>query len=86
MNKNNEIRGDQDQLSTMPRDIKDLVDLYVEMNFNDIYNPSLLFQFKIVATQLGFTIEMIERVMKLGRSEYENLMKEVVLSAKSLGT
>jgi len=58
-------------------DVNELIELFVELNFNDIYNETLLMQFRIVAQNVGYPTSMIDRVIKLGRSEYSKLMEEV---------
>lgn len=58
-------------------DVNELIDLFVELNFNDIHNEALLMQFRIVAKNVGYPDSMIDRVIKLGRSEYSKLMEEV---------
>lgn len=54
-----------------------LIDLFVEMCFYDINNPALIFQFKIVAQQLNYSQEVIDRVVDLGKSEYQELYAEI---------
>lgn len=58
-------------------DVNELIELFVELNFNDIYNETLLMQFRIVAIKVGYPSSMIDRVIKLGRTEYSKLMEEV---------
>lgn len=58
-------------------DINNLIELFVELNFNDIHNEVLLFQFRILANKIGFSKDEIEKVIQLGHSEYLNLMQEI---------
>ena len=54
-----------------------LIDLFVDMCFYDINSPIAIYQFKLVAKQLQFSSEMIERVVELGKSEYHELYAEM---------
>ena len=58
-------------------DVNELIDLFVDLNFEDIQNETLLYQFKSVARTIGYPLEMIDRVVKLGESEYSKLMSEI---------
>ncbi|MFT4753678.1 MAG: hypothetical protein ACI85Q_001226 [Salibacteraceae bacterium] len=54
-----------------------LIDLFVDMCFTDIKNPALVFQFKILATNLGYSAEQIKKVVEIGKSEYVFLLEIV---------
>ena len=57
--------------------VNELIELFVELNFEDITNETLLMQFRLLAFKIGFPKKMVEHVIKLGMSEYVSLMKEV---------
>ncbi len=54
-----------------------LIDLFVDMCFFDINNPAVIYQFKLVAKQLDYSIEIINKVVELGKSEYQELYDEI---------
>jgi len=67
-----------DELGTPAQfDVNQLIDLFVDLNFGDIRNETLLLQFKIVAMKIGYPTDMIDRVIKLGKSEYSKMMSEI---------
>ncbi len=54
-----------------------LIDLFVEMCFFEIRSPAVLYQFKLVAQKLEYTDTEIERVVSVGKSEYEKMYKDI---------
>lgn len=55
-------------------DVYQLIDLFVEMNFSQIENELSISQFKIIAIQIGYPLEMIDQVIELGTDEYYKLL------------
>ena len=71
------LQSENETLDTAQFEVNQLIDLFVDLNFEDIHNETLLLQFKIVAMKIGYPIEMIDRVIKLGKSEYTKMMFEI---------
>jgi len=59
-------------------DANQLIDLFVHMNFEDIESPLRLAQFRMLAEKVGYPISMIDRVVELGKTEYEKLLTELI--------
>ena len=53
-----------------------LIDVFVDMCFDDINSIQRISQFKILGLQLGHTQTVIERVVTMGKSEYSKLLSE----------
>jgi hypothetical protein len=51
-----------------------LVDLFVDLNFNKISNKVAISQFKVLAIQMGFPIDMVNEIVHIGMDEYFKLM------------
>lgn len=67
----NELRMNPTESETL------LIDLFVDLCFFEITNPAVIFQFKLVARKLNYSDEIIERVVNLGKSEYQELYAEI---------
>lgn len=59
-------------------DANQLIDLFVDMNFSDIESPLRLLQFRMVAQNVGYPNSMIDRVVDLGKNEYQKLLSELI--------
>lgn len=57
--------------------VTQLIDLFVDMNFAQIENKAAISQFKILAIQIGYPLDMIDQVIALGMDEYFKLLIEV---------
>lgn len=75
-NQKSRITGTEDNIQHQ-LDINDLIDLFVDLNYDDIHNEVLLLQFRIVANKIGYSKDEVDRVIKLGQSEYTKLMQEI---------
>ena len=58
-------------------DVIPLIDLFVEMCFEDINNVLRITQFKLVSAQMGYSTDMIAHVIELGQSEYHKMLDEI---------
>ncbi len=54
-----------------------LIDLFVDMCFENINNIVCITQFKLVSLQIGYPKDMIEQVVDMGRSEYDKMLSEI---------
>jgi hypothetical protein len=54
-----------------------LIDLFVDMCFYDIDNPAVIFQFKVLASNLNYTASQTNKVVEIGRKEYVRLFNEI---------
>tara|TARA_R110002050_G_scaffold221792_2_gene357656 strand:+ start:13201 stop:13464 length:264 start_codon:yes stop_codon:yes gene_type:complete len=63
--------------------ITPLIDLFVEMCFENIQNDFQISQFKLVGMQLGYTESETERVVEIGKLEYQTLLDEINQRFKS---
>lgn len=61
--------------------IEQIIDLFVEMCFENINDAKRISQFKLLGLQLGFTINDIERVIEMGKSEYKRLMNMMYMAS-----
>ena len=77
MNNKNTITANQSNQSTFQDNIFQLIDVFVELCFADINSAQRTSQFKILALQLGYSQEEIQKVVIIGRSEYSKLLDEV---------
>lgn len=58
-------------------DVNQLIDLFVDLNFTQLEDERAISQFKVLAIQMGYPIDMINSVIKLGIDEYYKLLVEV---------
>jgi hypothetical protein len=58
-------------------DVIPLIDLFVEMCFEDIHNVLRITQFKLVSAQMGYSKDMIDHVTGLGQNEYNKMLDEI---------
>lgn len=54
-----------------------LIDLFVDMCYFDIHNPALIFQFKVLALKMDYSLAQIDKLVEIGKSEYNNLFSEM---------
>lgn len=59
------------------RQIEELIDLYVELCFEDINDINKVSQFQLLGMQLGYGSSQIRKVIELGKSEYRTLLDEI---------
>lgn len=76
MTRNSKVEGNSTRGEEV-RDINELIDLFVEMNFSFMTNPGVLSQFMLLAKQIGYTEQEITQVVDLGRREYRKLLDEL---------
>ena len=54
-----------------------LIDLFVDMCFDDINSTTRISQFKLLGIQLGFSEMDTQKVVDMGKSEYGSLLNEM---------
>ena len=57
--------------------ISQLIDLFVDMCFDDINSQARVSQFKVLGVQLGFSEVETNNVVELGKSEYTKMLDEL---------
>ncbi|MGB0806467.1 MAG: hypothetical protein ACPGRC_07235 [Salibacteraceae bacterium] len=67
----------QEQLFSSNNKETQLIDLFVDMCFYDIENPAVIFQFKVLATQLKYPIHQIDKVVEIGKKEYAQVFSAI---------
>jgi hypothetical protein len=77
MNNKSIITADQSSQATFQDNILQLIDVFVEICFDDINSAQRISQFKILALQLGYSQKEIQKVVIIGRSEYSKLLDEI---------
>ena len=58
-------------------EITQLIDLFVDMCFDDINSTARILQFKLLGIQLGFSEMDTQKVVDMGKSEYGSLLNEI---------
>ena len=58
-------------------DMTQLIDLFVDMCFDDINSKGRISQFKMLGSQLGFSEFETEKVVDMGKSEYAKMLDEI---------
>ena len=77
MNNKNIITPEQGGQATYQDNILQLIDVFIELCFDDINSAQRTSQFKILALQLGYSQKDIQKVVIIGRSEYSKLLDEI---------
>ena len=77
MNEQNQISATALNVFEPNTKIEQIIDLFVEMCFEDIYNVKRVSQFKLLGIQLGFSTNDVEKVIEMGKEEYNTLMDEI---------
>jgi hypothetical protein len=62
-------------------EITQLIDVFVEICFEDIQSVSRITQFKLLGNQMGYSEMEISKVIQIGTSEYQKLLGEVNLAS-----
>ena len=65
-------------------DVIPLIDLFVEMCFEDIHSTIRISQFKLISAQMGYSSDIITHVIELGQSEYHKMLDEINSSRVAL--
>lgn len=58
-------------------EITQLIDLFVDMCFDDIKSTARISQFRLIGIQMGYTPLNIDKVIDIGKSEYQTLLDEI---------
>ena len=58
-------------------DMTQLIDLFVDMCFDEINSKGRISQFKMLGSQLGFSEFETDQVVEMGKSEYAKMLDEI---------
>ena len=77
MNRQNQVSVSGAQGVMKNTRTEQLIDLFVELCFEDINDVKRISQFHLLSLQLGFDKSEIVKVIEIGKLEYQTLMDEI---------
>lgn len=77
MNELKQISGSSVNVLSPQGNMEQIIDLFVEMCFDDVHDAKRISQFKLTGMQLGFSLKDLYMVVEMGKAEYKTLLDEI---------